>query len=246
MSVEYSVLIVDPDTNTQIELNEILKTRFNIEEILTATDHKSAQTKLNDVDSIQCIIVNSNIDNGTGYEFISKIKQDEKLKNTTVLMLSDDNSRETLLQAAASGANELISKPISQRSVSLKLKRVFNVKEFRVDQRISTMGAIDVGIQFESGTYYPGKLIDISSGGCSIQSPQFIQGGCVYDIVSLSFEREDKSVTIPAELIRIEKDPESEDSEEKHLITAFQIKNLDDTQKLELDWLLSSLAKAKH
>jgi len=243
MSVDYSVLIVDSDNETQTELSEILTNKFNIEEVLTATDHQSAQNELDNRESIRCVIVSSIIDNEGAYNFISKIKQDEKLKDTKVLMLSEDSSRETLLQAAASGANELITKPISQRNVSLKLKRVFNVKEFRVTERISIMGALDAEIQFASGPSYQGKVIDISPGGCSIQTPILAEGGCVYDRAMLCFKQKDIETQISAELIRIEKDPETEESETKCLINGFRIKDLPPEEQNSLDQLLISLAQ---
>ena len=242
MSVDYSVLIVDSDEKDQSELSDVLTKTFNIAEIITTHDQQIAQMELNNRDSINCVIVNTDMDNGNGFELINKIKQEEKFKNTSVLMLSETNSRETLLQAAACGVTELLKKPISRRSLSLKLKRIFNGREFRTIERVSLMGAFDINANFGSINDYKGKLIDISIGGCSIQLPKLTLGETVYDIADLSVEFENKKLHFPAELIRIEKDPETEDSTDKKTLCAFQLINLTEEQQAQLNHFIQSLA----
>ncbi|MDX1810447.1 MAG: response regulator [Gammaproteobacteria bacterium] len=240
MSVEYTVLVVDPDNQTQKELDTILRNDFNIEHILTADNQASAEQELANNQAIHCIIVNSRLDDGGGFEFISKAKQDNKLKNTTVLMISEDNSRDTLLQAAASGASDLLRKPLLPRSVSLKLRRVFNVKQFRVLERISVMGVISTDIVFENGLHLIGEVIDISSGGCSVRTRSFNNCG-VYDNCFLTLEDAGVNIKVPAQLIRIEKDHESAETNEKKVICGFQVKQLDADQENALNQFLIQL-----
>ncbi len=243
---DYSVLIVDSDTQTQSQISELLKDKFDIERIMCAQDKDHALAELNN-NTVQCIIIGScqNTADMT-YEFVTSIREKEKFKDTAVLLLSEDNSRETLLKAAASGANEIVSKPISTRSLGLKLKRIFQTKAFRKSARISLMGALNADLEFAGDIVYTTKLIDFSVGGFSVRSPLLSRGGCVYDTVKLHTQTDGLSVKATAELIRIEKDPETANSDDKKLILAFEFKNLSRNQKDTIDRFLDCLTKPKN
>ena len=85
------------------------------------------------------------------------------------------------------------------------------------------MGAVDVTLSFNDDLRYESKLIDISTGGYSVRSPILSAGGMVYDQVILNISDDNQDLKLPSRLIRIERDPESEDNQS--LLLAFQFIN---------------------
>lgn len=156
--------------------------------------------------------------------------------------MSELSDRTHLLQAAACGASDFIIKPFSPRSLSLKLKKLISGQEFRLNKRVATFEAFDLKIIFNEQRIYTAKLLDISVGGCSVITELFHKGGCVYDNAELYFSLDNgHSFSIPAELIRTERDPECEDSAKKELIAAFQFNELDIIQQTKIQSFISDL-----
>ena len=161
-------------------------------------------------------------------------------------MISEQKSSEYLLQAAACGVTDFISKPFSNRSLGLKLKKLLGSKKLRKVERISTMGAFDITLAFNDALNYQAKLRDISLGGCSAHSELFSKGGCVYDRLFIKIGSSQFSLALQAELVRIEKDPECEDKSEKQLLVAFQFKDLSESDKHQLGEFINFVAQSKN
>jgi len=229
MTLNYSLLIVDPDKEIKLSISNILGQEFEIEEILTASTGKEALKLLSSNKTIDCVITNSQLNDNSGFSLISDIKQDQNFFNTSILLMSDKKDPEHILRAAACGASDFILKPFDNRSLTLKLKKLILGEKFRKHQRISTLEAFNIQIIYNDELHYDAKLLDISDGGCSVRSDAFTSEGRIYDRVSLTISNNDENIlTIRSELIRIERDPESEDSDPKKVLAAFQF---DDAEK---------------
>lgn len=234
MANDFTLLLVEPNEELQKSICDVLRNDFNIEDIITTNSSKQALHYLTDDTSIDCIIVNSQLSDNSGFELITVIKGIERYTGTSVLIMSEQQDRTHLLQAAACGASDFIIKPFTPRSLTLKLKKLITGQEFRINKRVATFEAFQLEIQFSESQNYKARLVDISIGGCSVISELFRNGGCIYDVANINFKSDKKSFTIPAELIRTERDPESEDDEEKELLAAFQFGELptDDQQSI--------------
>jgi len=226
MSRDFTLLLVEPDKNLQKTISEVLQNDFSLVDIHIADSSEQALRYLTDDTSLNCIIVNSQLTDGSGFDFISSVKQIERYTGTSILIMSEQKDRSHLLQAAACGASDFIIKPFTPRSLTLKLKKLITGQEFRINTRVATFEAFQVEIKFAEAAAYKARLLDISTGGCSVISELFNSGGCIYDVADISFSNQDHSFTIPAELIRTEKDPECEDEDEKELLAAFQFNEL--------------------
>ena len=226
MDHDFSLLLVEPETTQQSQVEEVLQTQFEINDIMVSNSSMDALSVLGAENNIQCIIVSSNLQDSNGFSLISDIRAINKYSKTPVLIMSDVHERDHLLKAAASGASDFIVKPFNSRSLALKLKKLLADKQFRKATRISTLEAFDVTIEFNEGTSYDCKLLDISEGGCSIKSQPFKKGGAVFDQVTININNNGTPLIITAELARTERDPESEDNEHKFQIAGFEFINL--------------------
>jgi len=241
MANDFTLLLAEPEQDLQKSICDVLRNDFNIEDIITADSSKQVLHYLTDDTSINCIIVNSQLTDGSGFDLISVIKGLERYTSTSILIMSEQQDRTHLLQAAACGASDFIIKPFSPRSLTLKLKKLITGQEFRINKRVATFEAFQLEINFSESQRYKARLVDISIGGCSVISELFHNGGCIYDIAKINFTSESKSFSIPAELIRTERDPESEDDDEKELLAAFQFGELPSAEQQSIHDFITEL-----
>jgi len=241
MANDFTLLLVEPDEELQKSIIDVLRNDFNIEDIITTNSSKQSLHYLTDDTSLDCIIVNSLLTDGTGFDLISEIKAIERYTSTSILIMSEQQDRTHLLQAAACGASDFIIKPFTPRSLTLKLKKLITGQEFRINKRVATFEAFQLEIKFSESQNYKARLLDISIGGCSVISELFHNGGCIYDTADISFKSENKSFSIPAELIRTERDPECEDEDEKELLAAFQFGELPSAQQQAIHDFITEL-----
>ena len=65
----------------------------------------------------------------SGYEVCRKIKDDERLRNITVVMITGLRSREDRIRGIESGAEDFISKPFDQAEVLARIKMLLEIKK---------------------------------------------------------------------------------------------------------------------
>ncbi len=66
-----------------------------------------------------------------GFEVIKKIKGIDSLTHIPIILLTGLSSREDRIQGIAAGANDFLTKPIDEEELSLRLKNVFQIKEYQ-------------------------------------------------------------------------------------------------------------------
>ena len=70
------------------------------------------------------VITDINMPNMNGFEMLENMKQDEKLKDIPVLMVTAEASKEDVLRAAQIGADGYIVKPFSKATLEEKISRI--------------------------------------------------------------------------------------------------------------------------
>ncbi len=241
MANNFTLLLVEPSKALQQSISDILRNDFNIEQVILADSHAQSLHYLAENTAVNCIIVNSQLPDSSGFDLISAIKQLEHYTSTSVLLMSEQQDRSHLLQAAACGASDFIIKPFTDRSFMLKLKKMITGQEFRVAARVATFEAVQLEVDFGETQTYQARLTDISIGGCSIICERFTKGGCVYDVADIHFKCHNKSFSLSAELVRIECNPENEDDIEKELLAAFKFKELSAHHQQQVHNFISEL-----
>ena len=70
------------------------------------------------------VITDINMPNMNGLEMLANMKQDEKLKDIPVLMITAEASKDDVLRAAQIGADGYIVKPFSKATLEEKISRI--------------------------------------------------------------------------------------------------------------------------
>jgi len=240
MDHHFSLLLIEPETQQQQLIKDVLRSEFKITHVTTSTSSLDAMNHLTSAkENIQCIIVSSTLEDISGFSLIKNIRTIKKYTKTPIMVISDTQERNHIFKAASSGASDFIVKPLNTRSLALKLKKLLASKHFRTAERVSTLDAFDVKISFNKKNTYECKLVDISTGGCSIKSPPFHGDGSIFDKAEIQII--DTPLTIMSELIRMEKDPESEDQEQKLQIAGFQFIDVDKISSTAISNFIESL-----
>lgn len=125
MSLE-KVLIVDDDPNMTKLLNVLLKSDYEVEishsvrEALQKTD----QTKYD------AVIIDLNIPNESGYQFIEKVREDVSLKWLPIIVLSGKDKSEDRIKSFELGADDYLTKPFNP--IELKLRLALHIEKYQV------------------------------------------------------------------------------------------------------------------
>lgn len=234
MPRDISVMLVEPDTNVQAKICQMLADEFDINQTVVMQSSQEAMGLISSNKHVDCMIINSHLLDSSGFTLVKDIKRIEKFSTLSILIISESNDREHLLNAAACGASDYIVKPINKRSFVVKMKKLIGGKHFRKDQRITTFEAFDTEINFETHGAYQAKLVDISAGGCSVKSEIFSHGGCIYDMAVVKIGETGEQFALRAELSRTERDPEISDEPPSEMLAAFEFIDLSDEDRKKL------------
>ena len=71
------------------------------------------------------VVTDINMPNMNGFQLLSEIKKDDKLKHLPVLMVTAEAKREQIIEAAQAGVNGYIVKPFTAATLKEKLDKIF-------------------------------------------------------------------------------------------------------------------------
>lgn len=74
--------------------------------------------------SISIIILNLFISGMNGFEILEKINENSELKDIPIIVISEDERKETCLKAIRAGAHDFITKPIDSSLILQKVKSI--------------------------------------------------------------------------------------------------------------------------
>ena len=86
----------------------------------------SIETIKPDLVLLDCIMPGMN-----GFDVIREVKKKEALLHIPIILLTGLSSREDRIKGIAAGANDFLTKPIDEEELSLRLKNVFQIKEYQ-------------------------------------------------------------------------------------------------------------------
>jgi len=106
---EYKILVVDDSTTNIVLLEAILDERgYKIETALNAKEAYSIIAK----ESPDLILLDLLMPKISGFDFLEKIRKDEKTKNTPVIVVSALTDDENINRIMKMGAIDFVKKPI--------------------------------------------------------------------------------------------------------------------------------------
>ncbi len=140
------ILIAEDDLTSRLLLENILQ-KWDYE-VTSVEDGAQAWKILNSDDPPQLVILDWMMPEIDGMELCQRIRADEKLKGSYIILLTAKISREDLIEGLESGADDYITKPFNREELHARLNvglRVINLQSTlsdRVSELQIAMGQI--------------------------------------------------------------------------------------------------------
>jgi two-component system chemotaxis response regulator CheY len=122
MSKELRFLVVDDFSTMRRIVRNLLK-ESGFVDADEAEDGVVALQKLRS-SSFDFVVSDINMPNMNGFQLLSEIKKDEKLKHLPVLMVTAEARKEDIVLAAQSGAAGYIVKPFTKATLEEKVQKI--------------------------------------------------------------------------------------------------------------------------
>lgn len=123
MDRNIKILVVD-DFSTMRRIVKNLLQELGFDNIQEADDGNTALPLLK-TNKFDLVITDWNMPGMTGIELLKAIRANPTLKSTPVLMVTAENSREQIIEAAQNGVNGYIVKPFTANTLKEKMERIF-------------------------------------------------------------------------------------------------------------------------
>ena len=123
MATPMKLLIVDDFSTMRRFVLNLLK-EIGHADADEAEDGAIALNKLRN-GNFQFVLSDINMPNMNGFELLTEIKKDEKLKHLPVLMVTAEARKEDIVMAAQGGAAGYIVKPFTKATLEEKLANIF-------------------------------------------------------------------------------------------------------------------------
>lgn len=120
------ILSVDDSSTVRESIKDMLKSLDA--ELLEAENGQMALDLLNSSDGgIDLIILDWEMPVMSGYEFLARLKEDERLRSIPVIMLTTMSQKEKVIDAIRSGVRQYILKPFSADMLIGKIMQILNI-----------------------------------------------------------------------------------------------------------------------
>ena len=229
-----NALIVDNNKVNRKNLHSISRNLLGIKATEACESARDAVRIFQETEKLDIIFIDHETVNGETFNLLDEAKQKFQNKELKIILLASRASRDFLLEAASKGVSTFIVKPYNPKTIVEKVQKLYSSKAQRKSKRLSLLGAVPADIIHEDNKF-DGALLDISSGGCLIQTPGFRRTGIeIFDTLTLRIPFEEEYVDLSAELIRLERNLTEESKminagfifKEMHKDTALQFAKL--------------------
>ena len=96
-------------------------------EIFQAGDGLEALKAIDENGKMDLIVLDWNMPNMDGYDFLVEIRKREELADMKIMMLTTENQRHYIIKAIMAGANEYLMKPFSSDMLVEKVKLLLEI-----------------------------------------------------------------------------------------------------------------------
>lgn len=120
---DIKILIVD-DMSTMRRVIKSILGQLGYTNLEEAENGKEALSKLSH-EQYDFVMTDWNMPEMDGLELVKAIRQDPKLKDLPVLMVTAEAKKENVLEALKSGVNNYIVKPFTAETLKEKIEKIF-------------------------------------------------------------------------------------------------------------------------
>ncbi|MDH5691701.1 MAG: response regulator [Gammaproteobacteria bacterium] len=238
----FTTLIVEHDEPAGKVVASTLIDELNLTAIHQSVSGNSALEFLAHSGPIDCILSEIDLPDIQCFDFVNKAKEFESAKGCSVVLMSSRTDRETIITAAAAGADDFLVKPFSAGALVVKFKKLLAGDYHRASERIPVLDACQVHLQFVCGAEYDANLLDISKGGCMVESTAFDHGGGVLEQATLVIPAQNEPLIVKAELVRSERSAPS-NKKVRTMKSAFQFVEMNDKTLVQIEKFIETLNK---
>ncbi|MBF0273983.1 MAG: response regulator [Nitrospinae bacterium] len=127
MSIESNmrILIVDDFSTSRRTMRMSLKT-LGYHHVIEAVDGVDALAKLQDEDRIGLILLDWNMPNMSGIEFLRKVRAKPEHKKVKIIMITAESAKENIVSAMQSGVDQYLLKPVMPKNLEEKILGIVN------------------------------------------------------------------------------------------------------------------------
>ena len=116
------VLVVDDSlAMRKIIKNILIKT--GITDIVEAEDGREALEILNMEDDIDLVLLDWNMPEMTGLEFVEAVRSDDRFDKMPIIMVTANTSKNEIIRAIGAGVNNYVAKPFTPEVLMEKIER---------------------------------------------------------------------------------------------------------------------------
>lgn len=117
------ILVVDDSSTMRRIIINTLK-KIGHDDIVEAGDGLEAQNKLTDHPDVSLALVDWNMPNMNGFEFLESTKSNETYKHIPIIMVTTEAEKKNVVMAIKAGAANYVIKPFTEDILKEKLKAV--------------------------------------------------------------------------------------------------------------------------
>ncbi|RLB11648.1 MAG: response regulator [Deltaproteobacteria bacterium] len=116
------ILVVDDSKAVRKIVKNMLKNLGY--EVYEAENGEKALELLYEHDWFDLILLDWNMPEMDGYEFLKIVKKNPKWRNIKIMMVTSENQQQSVLEALNAGADEYLMKPFDQKMLLTKIEMV--------------------------------------------------------------------------------------------------------------------------
>ena len=122
-SKDMRILVVDDFSTMRRIVRNLLK-QLGYENIVEADDGTTALAKLQ-TEKIDFCVTDWNMPKMSGMELLKEIRDDDKLKDLPVLMVTAEALQENIVAAIKAGVSNYVVKPFDAQTMAEKIEKIF-------------------------------------------------------------------------------------------------------------------------
>ncbi len=126
------VVLIADDSSTVRKFVTFSLASQNLE-VVTAVDGMDALEKISQTPQVDLIIVDLNMPNMDGFEFIQNVRGSELHRNVPIIILSSERGEESKRRGKEVGADAYIEKPFDAKNIEYQVSKFLDIKKKPVE-----------------------------------------------------------------------------------------------------------------
>jgi DNA-binding response OmpR family regulator len=129
------LLVIEGNRDMRAFLHSYFSEHFNVTAI-----NNTSQGLVEVKKPTSLILIDFDLENSAGIDFMRKIKSDEIYSNIPVVFISESNESEIRIKALENGASDFITKPFNPRELKARISNL--MEDYRIKESLSSKKAL--------------------------------------------------------------------------------------------------------